>query len=101
MSVVSVFHDCDAVIYASRDNLFFPQEEDVVRFARVKKKGYVRLTTNVGPLNLELHCDYVPKTCENFMKLCQRGYYNGTKFHRSIRHFMVRNQVSMCNEAIS
>ena len=64
-------------------------EEDVVRFARVKKKGYVRLVTNVGPLNFELHCDYVPKTCENFIKLCQKGAYDGTKFHRSIKHFMV------------
>ena len=64
-------------------------EDDVVRYARLKKKGYVRLTTNLGPLNLELHCEYVAKTCENFIKLCQKGYYDGTKFHRSIRHFMV------------
>ena len=65
-------------------------EDDVVRYARVKKKAYVRLVTNAGALNLELHCEYVPKTCENFIRLCQKGYYDGTKFHRSIRHFMVR-----------
>ena len=89
--------------------------EDEVRYERVKKKGrlgifeiqtfcllhriwsktlnillgYVRLITNFGSLNLELHCDLVPKTCENFIKLCQKGYYNGSKFHRSIRNFMV------------
>lgn len=51
--------------------------------------GYVRLTTNIGPLNIQLHCDLVAKTCENFIKLCQKGYYNGTIFHRSIRNFMV------------
>ncbi|KAG8224200.1 hypothetical protein J437_LFUL002654 [Ladona fulva] len=65
-------------------------EEDLVRYERVKKKGYVRLYTNLGPLNLELHCDMVPKTCENFMKLCEKGFYNKTKFHRSIRNFMVQ-----------
>ena len=65
-------------------------EEDIVRYDRVKKKGYVRLTTNMGPLNFELHCEYAPKTCENFIKLCQKGYYDGTKFHRSIRHFMIQ-----------
>ena len=65
-------------------------EDDVVRYARIKKKGYVRLNTSLGPLNLELHCEYVPKTCENFVKLCNKGYYNGTIFHRSIRHFMVQ-----------
>ena len=62
----------------------------IVRYERVKKKGYVRLTTNMGPLNFELHCEYAPKTCENFIKLCQKGYYDGTKFHRSIRHFMIQ-----------
>lgn len=65
-------------------------DEDVVRYARIKKKGYIRLVTNLGPLNLELECSAVPKTCENFMKLCQQGYYNKTVFHRSIKHFMIQ-----------
>jgi len=39
---------------------------------------------------LELFCKEVPKTCENFIKLCQKDYYDGTKFHRSIRNFMVQ-----------
>lgn len=65
-------------------------DEDTVRYERVKKKGYVKMITNLGPLNLELACDLVPKTCENFMKHCQTGYYNGTLFHRSIRNFMVQ-----------
>lgn len=64
--------------------------EDLVRYERIKKKGYVRLLTNFGALNLELHCDLVPKTCENFIKHCQNGYYDGTKFHRSIRNFMIQ-----------
>ncbi|XP_063228180.1 RING-type E3 ubiquitin-protein ligase PPIL2 [Bacillus rossius redtenbacheri] len=65
-------------------------EEDLVRYERVKKKGYVRLVTNMGPLNLELFCDVLPKTCENFLKLAEKGYYDGTKFHRSIRNFMIQ-----------
>lgn len=65
-------------------------DEEIVRYGRVKKKGYVRLMTNLGPLNLELHCDMVPKTCENFMKLCSKGYYDNTVFHRSIRNFMIQ-----------
>ncbi|XP_071445921.1 RING-type E3 ubiquitin-protein ligase PPIL2 [Hetaerina americana] len=64
--------------------------EDLVRYERVKKKGYVRLTTSLGPLNLELHCEMLPKTCENFLKLCDKGYYDNTKFHRSIRNFMIQ-----------
>lgn len=34
-------------------------DEDVLRYQFVKKKGYVRLHTNKGDLNLELHCDLV------------------------------------------
>ncbi|XP_039268246.2 RING-type E3 ubiquitin-protein ligase PPIL2-like [Styela clava] len=65
-------------------------DDDVVRYGFVKTKGYVRLQTNFGNLNVELHCDQTPKTCENFMKLCQKDYYNGTIFHRSIRNFMIQ-----------
>ncbi|XP_065830529.1 RING-type E3 ubiquitin-protein ligase PPIL2-like [Oscarella lobularis] len=61
---------------------------DVV--ARRKKKGYIRLTMNLGDLNLELHCDQVPRTCDNFLRLCKSGYYKGTIFHRSIKNFMIQ-----------
>lgn len=33
--------------------------DDTVRYQYVKKKGYVRLHTNIGDLNVELHCDKV------------------------------------------
>uniref|UniRef100_A0A8B9CCT5 RING-type E3 ubiquitin-protein ligase PPIL2 n=1 Tax=Anser brachyrhynchus TaxID=132585 RepID=A0A8B9CCT5_9AVES len=65
-------------------------DEDVVRYKYVKKKGYVRLHTNKGDLNLELHCDMTPRTCENFIKLCKKNYYDGTIFHRSIRNFVIQ-----------
>ncbi|XP_050702213.1 RING-type E3 ubiquitin-protein ligase PPIL2-like [Eriocheir sinensis] len=65
-------------------------EDDVVRYRRVKKKGYVSLKTNLGTLNLEVYCDTVQKAAENFIRLSDRGYYDGTKFHRSIRHFMIQ-----------
>lgn len=55
-----------------------------------KKKGYLRLHTSLGDLNLELHCDIAPRTCENFIALAESGYYNGTGFHRSIRNFMIQ-----------
>ncbi|KAL2091882.1 hypothetical protein ACEWY4_011680 [Coilia grayii] len=64
--------------------------DDTVRYQYVKKKGYVRLHTNKGDLNLELHCDKVPKAGENFIKLCKKGYYDNTIFHRSIRNFMIQ-----------
>jgi peptidyl-prolyl cis-trans isomerase-like 2 len=55
-----------------------------------KDKGYLSLATSKGTLNIELRCDLAPRTCENFLVLCEMGYYNGTAFHRSIRNFMLQ-----------
>lgn len=49
----------------------------------------MQLLTNKGPLAVEIQCDKVPKTGENFLELCENGYYKGTKFHRLISNFMV------------
>ena len=53
-------------------------------------KGYVRIHTNFGPLNLQLECDLVPKTCENFLELCESNYYDNVIFHRLIKNFMIQ-----------
>ncbi|KAK8933497.1 Peptidyl-prolyl cis-trans isomerase-like 2 [Platanthera zijinensis] len=55
-----------------------------------KKKGYVQLHTSHGDLNVELHCDIAPRACENFITLCEQGYYDGISFHRNIRNFMIQ-----------
>lgn len=65
-------------------------DRDTLLYAKVKKKGYVRLHTSLGELNLELHCDLVPIACENFIRHCQNGYYDNSIFHRSIRNFMIQ-----------
>lgn len=52
--------------------------------------AYLRLHTSLGDLNIELHCDLAPRTCENFLGLCEMGYYNDTIFHRSIKNFMIQ-----------
>jgi len=54
------------------------------------KKGFVTIVTNMGNLNLQLHCDLVPLACENFLGLCENGFYKNTIFHRNIRHFMIQ-----------
>lgn len=50
----------------------------------------VTLHTNVGDLKLELFCDEVPKSTENFLALCASGKYDGTVFHRVIKGFLVQ-----------
>jgi len=50
----------------------------------------VRLHTSLGDINIELHCDIVPKTCDNFLRLSEKGYYENTVFHRVIPGFMIQ-----------
>ncbi|CBN74643.1 conserved unknown protein [Ectocarpus siliculosus] len=60
------------------------------RLRKLGKKGYCQLQTTKGNINVEIHCDIVPRMAENFLGLCEKEYYDGTKFHRSIRNFMLQ-----------
>lgn len=56
----------------------------------LKKKGYVRLETSIGSLNVEIHCDAVPRAAENFLGLCAKGYYDNLTFHRVVADFVAQ-----------
>lgn len=45
---------------------------------------------SMGIIAVELYWKHAPKTCKNFAELARRGYYNGTKFHRIIKDFMIQ-----------
>ncbi|KAF5515127.1 Peptidyl-prolyl cis-trans isomerase-like 2 [Colletotrichum fructicola] len=57
---------------------------------RVKIKGYARIETNLGDLNVELYPEFAPRAVWNFTRLAQKGYYKGVAFHRNIRNFMLQ-----------
>jgi peptidyl-prolyl cis-trans isomerase B (cyclophilin B) len=50
----------------------------------------VELTTNFGPITLELDDARAPKSAENFLQYVRSGHYDGTIFHRVIEDFMVQ-----------
>ena len=50
----------------------------------------VVLETTQGIIELKLTPDVAPRACENFKKLVEKGYYNGTIFHRVIKDFMIQ-----------
>jgi len=50
----------------------------------------VVLETTQGDIEIKLKNDIAPKTCENFTKLIEKGYYNGLIFHRVIKDFMIQ-----------
>ena len=46
--------------------------------------------TNMGNFKVELFNDKAPITTENFIKLTNKGFYNGLVFHRIIDGFMIQ-----------
>lgn len=58
----------------------------------LEKKMYTQAVfkTNKGDIVITLDQENTPKTVENFTKLAESGFYNGTKFHRIIKGFMIQ-----------
>lgn len=51
---------------------------------------HVRITTNMGNIDLLLNKAKAPKTVDNFINYINEGYYSGTVFHRVINNFMIQ-----------
>lgn len=69
----------------------------VVGFGYYKKatfKGQNPIVTmeveNFGTIKIELYPDQAPETVSNFIVLANRGFYDGTKFHRVVKDFMIQ-----------
>ena len=50
----------------------------------------VRLETSEGAIVMALYEQEAPLHVANFLKLCEEGYYDGTKFHRVDPNFMIQ-----------
>ncbi|KAL3423195.1 peptidyl-prolyl cis-trans isomerase-like 2 [Phlyctema vagabunda] len=74
----------------SGERALLTDEEYMLRPKRVKIKGYARIETNLGSLNIELQTETAPRAVWNFVQLAKKGYYNGVSFHRNIRNFMLQ-----------
>jgi peptidyl-prolyl cis-trans isomerase B (cyclophilin B) len=48
------------------------------------------IKTSEGEMVAEFWSDVAPKTVENFKKLANQGFYDGTAFHRVIKGFMIQ-----------
>src|ERR1700681_3866214 len=46
--------------------------------------------TSAGEIDIRFFPDVAPNHVKNFIDLAQKGFYNGTKFHRIIPGFMVQ-----------
>lgn len=58
--------------------------------AGVASAQTVRLSTNQGDIDIELHADKAPATVANFVAYTKARHFDGVIFHRVIDNFMVQ-----------
>ena len=51
---------------------------------------YVKMTTSKGDLRIELDDAKAPISVANFLAYVNKGFYDGTIFHRVIKNFMIQ-----------
>ena len=51
---------------------------------------HATIETTKGPIEIELFADDAPKTVANFAGLADSGYFNGVKFHRVSKGFVIQ-----------
>lgn len=57
---------------------------------KIADRVYVKMSTTMGDITLELNREKAPITVENFLGYCDSGFYDGTIFHRVINGFMIQ-----------
>jgi cyclophilin family peptidyl-prolyl cis-trans isomerase len=57
------------------------------------------IKTNLGDISVKFYAAESPITVNNFMNLAKAGFYNGTKFHRVIKDFMIQGGDPLSKDA--
>ena len=50
----------------------------------------IRITTNKGPIDIELNEELAPKSSANFLSYLKSGHCSNTVFHRCIPGFIIQ-----------
>ncbi|KAG4304730.1 hypothetical protein PORY_001783 [Pneumocystis oryctolagi] len=57
----------ERALYSDEDYMLVPK--------KIKTKGYARIQTSLGNINIELNTEWAPKAVYNFIMLSKQGYY--------------------------
>lgn len=56
----------------------------------IKEVTQAIIKTNLGDITIEFFKGEAPKTVQNFVDLASKKFYDGTRFHRVIKDFMIQ-----------
>lgn len=57
------------------------------------------IKTSLGDITVKFYTNESPVTVNNFLNLAKAGFYNGTKFHRVIKDFMIQGGDPLSKES--
>ncbi|MBI5138760.1 MAG: peptidylprolyl isomerase [Candidatus Vogelbacteria bacterium] len=95
--VIKIFSD--KVVYESEvraKHIMEMNDKIVDRMTNIRWESMDRVLSDVifrtskGEITMEFMPNQAPNTVANFLKLVKDGFYNGTKFHRVIKGFMIQ-----------
>jgi peptidyl-prolyl cis-trans isomerase B (cyclophilin B) len=66
---------------------------------KMSDKEVAVIKTSEGEMVIEFWPDVAPKTVENFKTLANKGFYDGTAFHRVIKGFMIQGGDPLTKDA--
>jgi cyclophilin family peptidyl-prolyl cis-trans isomerase len=61
-----------------------------IKYTELTSNRFVTLHTDQGDIKIQVNPDVTPKTAANFILLARKGFFDGTKFHRIIKGFMIQ-----------
>lgn len=69
--------------FFNRNSVYVPKRE-------LKGTEVAVFKTSKGTIKVRLNCKGAPIHCANFCELAEKGFYDGTKFHRYVPDFVIQ-----------
>lgn len=79
-----------AVVACSEQKPQPPQQQPAQKETKKMSEKRAIITTKFGDIELKFLSDVAPGHVQNFIDLAQKGFYDGTTFHRVIPGFMIQ-----------
>lgn len=78
------------VTHAASDDIIIHTEPEDSTMTDERAERTATLETSKGTIKFTFLTDKAPDTCENFITLAEKGFYDGLIFHRVIPGFMIQ-----------
>ena len=82
--------DAEKLKIDNEKNMSEKNNEEIKMEDLTKEYSHAIVKTNMGDIKIQFYGADSPLTVNNFLNLSKKGFYDGTKFHRVIKNFMIQ-----------